>query len=283
VANVFDKESSAKPSYLRAMLTHQYNQYALLSSAAFGALLAIPYGLNAGVMPVLAYGAGAALASLFIPSHPKFKQWVDNRHRTRQRERSRSHLESEISRRATPDNSLWAAYHRMRERVTSLRGMASSRKNISSREIDRLDDATVNFLGLWLAHLVIDEREASIDEGAVQQRIDSVEAQIAAASSAADRRRLSRAKQDLERVLERRERMHTRRATVDAAMLSMSDAFDEVYQGVIANPTGDIASQLHNAVERMNLEEELGSEIEEELGDVLPGRAAASRASVRAG
>ena len=65
---------------------------------------------------------------------------------------------------------------------------------------------------------------------------------------------------------------------IDAALIAMPDAFDEVYQGVMQNPTSsDAVQRLQQAVERMRVEDELGAAVDEDLASLFKqGKAGAA-------
>jgi hypothetical protein len=260
-----------KVSYVKEMFSHKASVYGLLRSLAAGAVLAIPFGFGIGALPLIAFGTGAALAALFVPSSPKFREKVDLAKRRGHRERMRDHLTNEITLRSGPDHPFWTGYHRMRERLESLTKMASNRKNsLTLRDVERLDDATVDFLGLWLARMVIYDRQQAMDEDELRRKLDGVNQQLERELGSTDRRQLEKARKDLEQVLERRDRLKTRDASLEAAMLAMCDTFDEVYQGVMTNPNAsDINSKLQEAVERMHIQEDLGAALDDDLGEMF--------------
>ena len=167
--------------------------------------------------------------------------------------------------------SIWEDYQRLLERLGSLREMVrSGRVALGERDIERLDDSTVDFLGLWLARLVMRERFDSVDEGRVRGQMRTLEQQLQTELPTVEERRLRKALEDLQRILERRQGLRARAAAVEAAMLSMSDTFGELYQRLTANPNAaELGSALNEAVERMQVEEQLDMAVEEELGDVF--------------
>lgn len=281
MANVTASQAvEEKVSYVKEMLAHKYNMYGFLGSLAAGAVLSIPFGFGVGLIPVIAYAAGAAIAALFIPSMPSFREKVDTRKRAERREASREHLMNEINMRVGQDHNNWRAYWRMRERVETLRKTASNRQTqLRMRDVERMDDATVDFLGLWLAGLAIYDRQRSMDERKIRYKLEEVEARLKEATAHADIRRLEKAKGDLEKILKRREQLTSREASIEAAMLNMADTFDEVYQGVMANPhSGDVTRQLQDAVERMHVQEDLGSVLDEDINQMFSVRRSAQAA-----
>jgi len=271
------KKDRKKVSYLKEMLTDQRNVYAALSSVAAGTLLSIPFGLGAGLLPVLGYAAGTTIAALFVPGSDKFRRKVDRRRALEQREATRGHLIEEIEKRVGSEHALWGVYRRMLDRRDALRKVAGERESaLQDEDVDRLDDATVDFLGLWLGRIAIQERNESFGERELTRRIEQIERQLEGIKDEADRRRLLKAKAELEALVRRRQEMRTRDAAAEAQMLSMADTFDEVYQRVMANPTSseNVSVELQSAVERMNIEEELDYIIQEEVDTMLttPGR-----------
>jgi hypothetical protein len=92
-----------------------------------------------------------------------------------------------------------------------------------------------------------------------------------------ERRRLEKARVDLERILTRRKTLWGRATEVEAKMLAMTDTLEEVYQRVITNPNSDDATnQLQDALERMKVEEEIDMAVDAELDTLLRGRKASA-------
>ena len=276
------ERESAEISYLKEMITSPTSVYGLLGTLTAAALLSIPLGVGIAAIPVLFFGAIQAVAALFIPSSPIFQAKVQKRRRTERRENSRSHLVEEIERRDTSGEGQfhWRSYHRMRERVESLTQIAHNRQTaMSERDVERLDDATVDYLGLWLAWLVMAERWQNVDEDGIAKRISAIDRQIEKLDDSMERRRLEKARADLARILARRKTLWGRATEVEAKMLAMTDTLEEVYQRVITNPNSDDATtQLQEAVERMKVEEEIDMAVDAEL-DSLLGRSQAAAAS----
>ncbi len=261
-------------NYLKEMLLHRYCVNAGLGSMAAALALSIPFG-GLGFLPLIGYTAGVAIAALFVPGSQRFRQTVDRQKLLEEREEARAHLLEEIERRVGTDHPYWQVYRRMLERRDSLRKVAEqSETAVTQQDVDALDDATVDYLGLWLARIAIHERAQSIDERSLARRVEELDAQTETVNSAADRRRLLKAKKELEKLLRRREEMRTRDASMEATMLSMADAFDEVFQRVMANPTSreEVAAELKVAVERMNAEEELEYLLEDEIEGLMAPR-----------
>jgi Xaa-Pro aminopeptidase len=267
----WQKGSEREPSYVGEVVTHQYTLYGLLSSLAAGSLLAGPYPLGIASLPLVLFSGALGLALVFVPSSSRFRHWVNARQARERREGIRAHLTSELEVRQMGDHPHWATYQRLCERIASLRALSRDKTTaIGESDIDKLDDATLDYLGLWLAGFSMSERYETLRDQDLEQRIERVAQQIAEARSA-DRVRLEKARVDLQRLLRSRERIESHSTALEANMLSMADAIEEVYQGVIQNPTAsDARAQVQAAVERIRIEEDLSAALEEDLVEVLP-------------
>ena len=267
-----------KTSYVKEMVTSPPSQYGFLGSVALGTLLAIPFGVGIAALPLLAYGASTSIAALFVPNHPAYRARVDAKRRALRRDEARRHFEEEVRQKNKVADANWGTYQRMLERLESLRKVARNRKtNVSQADVEQLDDVTVNYLGMWLSLLGIIEWEHSASNAALERKIAEVEALMKKVSSTAERRRLETARDDFKRALLRRQQLSARKAQVEASMLAVADTFEEVYQGVMTNPEStDVARRLQEAAERMQIEEGLGSAIDEELDELVSRRRRAS-------
>ncbi len=278
-----DESGKDGPNYLKEMLISQPSVLGTTGAIAAGALLSIPFGLGVGVIPVLGAMAAQSIAALFVPSSPSFRESVDQRKRRERRVRRTDHLIGELQSRAHHADSRWNTYNRMIERLDSLRKIAGNRgSGLATRQLEDLEDATVDFLALWLALLSMYEHQRSVDPAGIRRRIKDIDQRLETVSSAVDRKHLEKARGDFEGVLLRRESVRTRATSVEAAMLSMADAFEEVYHRIVANPSSeaDVTSALDSAVEHFRVEEELDLAVDRELEDVLSkGRAAAAERS----
>lgn len=266
-----DAVPEADANYLKEMITSQASVLGLLGALGVGAVLSIPLGIGIGAIPIIAAVAIEGIAALFVPSSPVFRELVNRRKRAERRAAVRAHMTEELERRARPDDRNWKTYNRMLDRLESLRQIASSRStSLSDRNIEDLDDATVDYLGLWNAWLAMRERWEDVDERGINRRLGEVRAGLETATDAVDRKHLEKAEGDLARILERRKSLWGRAAAVEAGMLSMADTFEEVYQRVVSNPSSqDVTVALDDAVERMRVEEALDFAVDTELEDLF--------------
>jgi len=266
-----------QPSYLWAMLTSPLNINLLLATLAGSTFLAIPYGSPGVVLPLLAFAAGEAIAAMFIPASSTFRAKVDRKLKLTRREAAAMHLRGEIARRCTEHDARWEVYRNLQERVRSLREMGSHRRSaLGERELDRIEDTAIDFLGLWLAELSMEERQESVNERDIERRIADIGGRIE--RGAEDERSLRKARGDLEELL-----LRHRKAAVEAALLSLPDAVEEIYQAIITNSSAaEGGARLTEAIERLRLEEELESSYGAEIQNIVRPEAAAARARTAA-
>lgn len=270
-----------KPSYLGAMLTSPANVNAAMLSVIAAAGLSLPFGLIGAALPLLAFGAGEAIAALFVPSSPTFRHRVDRRHRAERRGRAIMHLRQEIENRVSQNHPTWNVFARMRQRIDSLQEIARHRgSSLGDGDIERLEDTCVDFLGLWLADLSMSDRLRSVSTEDLEKRIAGIAKRIEAGDP--DRRSLVKAKSDLDELLLRQRRLASRKAAVEAALLALPDAVEEIYHAVITTPSsGAVGNRLQEAIDRLRLEEELEHTYTAELDEALPRRAARAMAQAR--
>ena len=272
-----------EPSYLWEMLRHQNTLYGFLSSLAAGSVLAIPYHLGVAALPLLGFVGATSLAALFVPSSPTFRNRVNRRRHAERRDATRAHLLSELSARLGPEHPNFQVYARMVQRMASLRTLAKSKKSaLTVDDVERLEDASVDFLGLWLARISMAERRARLVGQNLEQKIQHTQERLAQASGV-ERRPLEKALDELDRLLRSRKRIEANETAVDAALIAMPDAFDEVYQGVMQNPTSsEGVERLKQAVDRMRIEDELSAAVDEDLESLLTGRSSNVNAQAQA-
>lgn len=272
-----------QPSYLWAMLTTPLNVNLFLATLASSTFLSIPYGAPGVILPLLAFAAGEAIAAMFIPSSSTFRAKVDLKLKLKRREAAAMHLRGEIARRCTEHDPRWDIYRNLQERVRSLREMGSHRRSaLSEKDLERIEDTGIDFLGLWLAELSMEERQDSVKERDVERRIAEITARIE--KGAEDERSLRKARSDLEELLLRHRRLASRKSAVEAALLSLPDAVEEIYQAIITNSAAaEGGVRLTEAIERLRLEEELESSYGAEIEKLVQPAAARVIGAARQG
>jgi hypothetical protein len=268
-----------KPSYLRELLTSQGNLNAGLGTLATAAVLSIPFGFGIGAIPLVAFAAGEIIAALYVPSSIKFRDDVDRKWRSRDRVATRQRLLAEIDARARHTSvfqQTMNAYSRMSSRVASLYSRAGDRQTrLSLRDVERLDDATIEYLYMLLASLVMDERGDSIKPREIEDRIAFLEKEIASPKPGADLRQLQKARAEYAAILERHNRMVSRKRALDAAMLSMPDQLEEIYQTIMTTPLAEeVGSWLEESIAKLRLQEDIEAELAGDMAEAVPGMAA---------
>jgi len=267
-----------KPSYVRELLSSQGNLNAGLGSLAAAAVLSIPFGFGIGAIPLVAFAAGEIIAALYVPSSIKFRDDVDRKWRSRERVATRQRLLAEIDARARRTSffqQTMNAYLRMASRVASLYSRADDRQTrLSLGDVERLDDATIQFLSMWLGSLVMDERGDAIKPREIEDRIAFLGQEIASPKPGADLRQMHKAREEYVAILERHNRMISRKRALDAAMLSMPDQLEEIYQTIMTTPaTEDVGSQLEESIAKLRLQEDIESELAGDMAEAVPGMA----------
>jgi hypothetical protein len=275
-----EEVSEEKVDFLKELVLSRPSGMGLLAAVTAGAIASIPLGIGFAAIPILMYAAGQSIAALFVPSSPVFRDWVLKRKRGERREKSREHLISELKHRMD-QSAHWETYGQLCSRVKSLRALAHSKDTgLTERDVERLDDATVDYLGLWLAWHLMYERFQATDERTLRGKVRQIEQRLEHDIGAVERKQLEKARSDLGGILERRSVLASRATALEAELLAMADRFEEVYQRVVANPRGDVSRELTDAVERMQVEEALDLAVDSELDAIFRGqraRAAAER------
>ena len=265
-----------KPSYVKELLVSQGNLYAGLGSLAAATVLSIPFGFGIGAIPLVAFAAGEIIAALYVPSSLTFREDVDQKWRARERGTTQRRLLSEINARAQRAKffqQTMNAYSRMSDRVASLYSRAEdSQTSLSPRDVERLDDAVTEFLYIWLASLVMDERGEAINPLDVESRITALDQEMASPKPGADLRQLKKARAEYVAILERHHRMVSRKRALDAAMLSMPDQLEEIYQTIMTTPLAeDVGSRLDDSIAKLRLQEDIEAELAGDMAEAVPG------------
>lgn len=264
-----------KPSYLGAFLKHPTNRVALLAAGVLGIFASIPLGwAGLAVVGVVALGS-EVLAALAVPSLPSFQAAVDRAQHQQARAQRRLQLLSEISHYG--DTRALDTYQHMASRVHALYQSASaSRTTLSRADVDKLEDLTVDYLGLCAVHLSLKQRKDNSSEDLASKRIASVQAQLQNTSLPDDEQhQLRTALAEYTEVQQRARRLAARRSALEATLISLPDKMEEVYQLVITSPySTEMGSKLEESLARLRIAEEVASEFKTpELSDFKPARA----------
>lgn len=265
----------SKPSYLGAFLKHPNNRVALLAAGVVGIFASIPLGW-AGLAAVGVVALGSEiLAALAIPSLPSFQAAVDRAQHQQLRAQRRLQLLTEISNYG--DTRALDTYQHMALRVQALYQTADDKRSPLTRaDVDKLEDLTIEYLGLSAVHLSLKQRKDNANEDTVAKRISSIQAQLQNTALPKDeQRQLRSALAEYTEVQQRSRRLATRRSALEATLISLPDKMEEVYQLVITSPySSEMGSKLEESLSRLRIAEEVAAEFDTSaLSDFKPAKA----------
>ncbi|TNE87968.1 MAG: hypothetical protein EP330_16915 [Deltaproteobacteria bacterium] len=282
ISGLSDEQQEAV-SYLREMVTHEVSQVGFLGSVILGSALSIPFGFAVAAIPLVGFVGAGTVAALFIPESPVFRHRVDQRKKRERRTAVREALIDKIQAageklhgRRKDDLMRYGEDHaRMMERVKALKKIAaSSRSQLSDVDVDRLDEATVDYLRLVYSRLVLWDRLDASRTHEVEEQLETIETQLEKTTYASDKKSLERAKADLERILERRSRLPAQDAATAAQLTAMAETFEDLYHRIQTDPNAGVSDYLSEATERLNIEDELQYAVEDELAELTRKRQA---------
>ncbi|HSI58055.1 MAG TPA: hypothetical protein VLA16_10880 [Ideonella sp.] len=258
-----------EPPYLRRMLTSQPNLYALLTTVIASATLSIPWGGAGAVLPLVVFAAGEAIAALFIPSSPGFRAKVDAEVLAAQRAERHGQLMATLGPRVSKEDRRWQTHRLLQDRAARAHELRipAGNTSITPRDLDRLRDAPSEYLSLWLTSLDMRQRRKTVDVDELDHRIAVLDDEIAEAQQGAgDLPSLRQAQSELRALRERHERLGGRLAAVEAALLSLPDAVEEIHLAL--GPSQGAASgevRLSEALSRLRAQEDIERSLTEEM------------------
>jgi hypothetical protein len=267
------REKHEKPSYLKEMLTHKLSMYGFFGAIAGGAALSV-VAAPLAVVPLVGFAAVEGVAALFIPGSRWWQDRVDAKQRKEHRERLRGHVLAELNKRNPALGAVqeWRTYERLCDRVDVLTRTASSKlSQVTQRDAERLDDATVNYLSLWLTTWVMRERQEALRGENVDRRIAELERRLSDDSvQGADRLRFEKAKDDLDKVRERSLSVESHLASARSGMITLADGIEEIFENVMKNPNADdVRPYLDLAIEQVRLADNVEAEMQDELANAF--------------
>lgn len=250
-------------SYLGAFLRHPYNRLALLATGCAAIFASIPFGWE-GLALVAVVGLGTeALAALGIPELPPFRAWAEREHHRTLRAERRLRLLAELADHG--DTKALASYEQMYRRVQALYQTAGDNRTALAREdVEKLEDLTVDFLGLSCVSQSLRQRKDAPSEESVIQRIAALQVQLQNPALAADEeRQLRSALAEYTELMHRARRLAVRRSALEAMLMAMPDKMEEVYQLVITAPySSEMGNKLEESLARLRIAEEVAAEFD---------------------
>lgn len=262
--------SQPKPvSYLRAWLTSQANVMTLLGGGLAMAIASIPAGGAGALGALVVLGAVQTLLALVIPDLPKFRSKVDRSARRGAIDQRRAQLQQELfalhgGMERVVGMGMWQKYLAIVERSDVLYRIAGeAQSQLSYDDAERVDKASVDFLALWLAQQTIKERLRSGEEATIDRRLRDAEQALSQVDAQDPRyRHLKMARDDYAAIKLRHDKLAARRMSIDAALVSLPDQVEEVYQLVVASPySSTLGSKLGESLSRLQLEEDIELEL----------------------
>ena len=251
----------AKPSYLGAFLRHPTNRNALLTAAALAVVASFPLGLSGvALVGILALGT-EVLAALVVPSLPSFRASVDRAQRFDARTERKTQLIADI--RQLGDSRVLSTYQHMWTRVQALyQTVQQKRTSLSQQDVEKLEDMTLDYLGLCAVNLSLKQRKDHASVEAAERGIATVQAQLKRADLPEDEaRQLRTALAQYEDTLQRSRRLAVRRSSLEATLVALPEKLEEVYQLAITSPySTDMGSKLEESLSRLRIAEEVAAE-----------------------
>jgi hypothetical protein len=156
-------------------------------------------------------------------------------------------------------------YQQMWSRVQALYQTAQDRRTTLTREdVEKLEDLTVDYLGLCAVNLSLRQRKDTSNEDLAVQRIASLKSLLDNKNLPEDEARpLRAALAEYTEVMQRSRRMAVRRSTLEATLVSMPDKMEEIYQLVITSPySTEMGSMLEESLSRLRIAEEVAAEFD---------------------
>lgn len=258
--------------YWLAFLKHPYNKALAAGMVALSVALSLPWGADGLGLGLLALAAMQMVGLALVPGLPPFQAWVDKRDRLYEREARRARLLEEIE--AHGGSGHVRSYEQMGGRVASLYRMASdSSTALTAREVEQLDDLTVDYLRMCLSDAVMRGSGTAELAPVVVRKLRDVERRIDEGGLLpGDEQQLRQAKADYEEAITRQARMTTRRSAMEASLVSMPVRLEEVYQMVMTSPqAGNLSQMLEESVSKLRLAEEAARDVEHMLGPARAG------------
>lgn len=263
------KQAPKPVSYLRAWLTSQTNMMTVLGGGLVATIASIPAGGVGAIGALVVLGAMQVLAALVIPDLPTFRSKVDRSARRAAIDQRRAQLQHELFQlhgglERVSGMAMWQKYQAVVERATVLYRIAGeAQSQLSYDDAERVDKASVDYLALWLAEATTRDRLRSGEEATVDRRLREAEKSLAEVDASDPRyRHLKMARDDYLAIKLRHDGLVARQMSIEAALVSLPDQVEEIYQMVVASPYSSVlGSKLGESLSRLQLEEDIELEL----------------------
>lgn len=253
-------------SYLKEMLFHEYNIYLGLGAGVLSVALGFISG-GLALVPVIGFVAAEVVGAMIVPELGIFKHAIDNKYKSEKDKKLRDFLLSEISmrNRVLESDQNFKRYEMMVTHIKSLKRIAEQKDTgLSNEDLDNLKKATIDFLKLWLAKLVLLETDSKAKENEIKRRIVTLEKAAASATDMIEKSKWQKDVIGLKRMLSKQDNREARIASLEAKMISIVDSFEEIYHRVMTNPKASAANlDLDSTISAMMIEEQVDFELEQ--------------------
>jgi ABC-type transporter Mla MlaB component len=259
------KQPPKSVSYLRAWLTSQSNVMTLLGGGLAAAVASIPAGGAGALGALVVLGAVQTLLALVIPDLPSFRSKIERQARRASIDQRRAQLQQELfnlhgGMERVMGMAMWQKYQTIVERSSVLYRIAGeAQSQLSYDDAERVDKASVDYLAMWLAQVTIQERLRSGEEATLDRRLREAERSLDQVDENDPRHRhLKMARDDYAAIKLRHDKLVARRMSIEAALVSLPDQVEEIYQMVVASPYSSVlGSKLGESLSRLQLEEDI--------------------------
>jgi hypothetical protein len=258
---------SERTPYWWAFLKHPVNKAVSLGLVGASLLMSLPWGGDGLGIGLLALAAVQLVGVALVPGLPTFRAAVDKRDRLAGRRERRARLLEEIQ--AHGGSPHIHSYEQMCLRVESLYRTASDRStSLTEREVDQLDELTVDYLRMCLSDAAARGRSQGDPTAVLVRKLREVDNKLGDGGLVrGDEAPLRQAKADYEEAIARHRRMDARRSALEASLVSMPVRMEEAYQMVMAAPqAGNLRELLEESVSKLRLAEEAAADMERSLG-----------------
>jgi hypothetical protein len=238
----------------------------MLGAAAASVLASFPFGVDAMVLGLLALVTVEIVGFATVPPLARFQAAVDRDILQEEREARRRSLLKEIS--LHDVSEYLPQYEQMYARVKSLyRIAADSVTTLTQREVEQLDNLTIDYLAMCLSDALMKEHDGPAITATVSKKVKQLENKLLNASLAKDEeQQLRRAKAEYDEVMARQERMTLRRSNLEASLISMPVKMEEVYQMVVTAPrAGNLGQLLEDSIAKLRVAEEVALNLDDIL------------------
>ncbi len=253
--------------YWLSYLKHPYNQ-ALSALVLGGSVVAsFFYGLDTLALGALGLAAVQIVGLAVVPDRPSFRAAADRYARNADREERRAHLNHLIY--VNGGSPHLDRYERMRERVEALARLAETQSNsLTPREVEHLDDLTVEYLNLCLSDAALRRMTDAPARTKLQKQARKFEQRLQSSKlDPVERAEIERAQQAFADIQARQERLQTRHAALQASLAALPMRVEEIYQIVSTAPrAGELSAMVDESLEKLRADEQVDFDLQTMLG-----------------